>query len=227
MEKDELFQKIRGGLIVSCQALEDEPLHSSYIMSRMALAALQGGAVGIRANTVEDIAKIKNTVDLPVIGIIKQVYNDSDVYITPTIAEVDALMAVAPNIIAMDATARMRTGNRSLTEVYRQVRQKYPNAVLMADCSTVEEGVEAEKLGFDCVGTTMAGYTPYTAGRTIPDFEMIRTLSQKLSIPVIAEGGIHTPGQLRQVIDSGAWCAVIGGAITRPQEVTKRFTDVL
>lgn len=188
MEKDELFQKIRGGLIVSCQALEDEPLHSSYIMSRMALAALQGGAVGIRANTVEDIAKIKNTVDLPVIGIIKQVYNDSDVYITPTIAEVDALMAVAPNIIAMDATARMRTGNRSLTEVYRQVRQKYPNVVLMADCSTVEEGVEAEKLGFDCVGTTMAGYTPYTAGRAIPDFEMIRTLSQKLSIPAIAEG---------------------------------------
>lgn len=147
MEKDELFQKIRGGLIVSCQALEDEPLHSSYIMSRMALAALQGGAVGIRANTVEDIAKIKNTVDLPVIGIIKQVYNDSDVYITPTIAEVDALMAVAPNIIAMDATARMRTGNRSLTEVYRQVRQKYPNVVLMADCSTVEEGVEAENWG--------------------------------------------------------------------------------
>ena len=107
------------------------------------------------------------------------------------------------------------------------MRQKYPNVVLMADCSTVEEGVEAEKLGFDCVGTTMAGYTPYTAGRAIPDFEMIRTLSQKLSIPAIAEGGIHTPVQLRQVIDSGAWCAVIGGAITRPQEVTKRFTDVL
>lgn len=227
MKKEELFQKMKGGLIVSCQALEDEPLHSSYIMSRMALAALDGGAVGIRANTVTDIAEIKKTVSLPVIGIIKQVYSDSDVYITPTMAEVDKLMEVAPDIIAMDATARMRTGNKSLAEVFRQARQKYPNAVFMADCSTVEEGMEAEKLGFDCVGTTMAGYTPYTRGKTIPDFEMIRTLSRELGVPVIAEGGIHAPAQLRQAIDSGAWCAVIGGAITRPQEITKRFTAVL
>ena len=227
LQHQQLFDSLKGGLIVSCQALPEEPLHSSFIMSRMALAAQQGGAKGIRANTVADITEIKKTVDLPIIGIIKQVYPDSDVYITPTEQEVDALAECGVSIIAMDATNRLRTGQRSLDEIFALVRKKYPNIIFMADCSCYEEAKHAVALGFDCVGTTMSGYTPHTKGTTLPNLELIAQASRTLSVPVIAEGGIHYPQQLRAALDAGAWCAVVGGAITRPLEITRRFTEVL
>lgn len=223
----ELFKQLQGKLIVSCQALPEEPLHSSFIMGRMALAALRGGAGGIRANTVEDITEIKKMVDLPVIGIIKQVYEDSDVYITPTMAEVDALVGIGCDIIAMDTTNRLRTGGKTIDQIFAEVRQKYPNQLFMADSSTPEEAMHAVSIGFDCVGSTMAGYTPYTQGRTLPALDMIEYLSKNSGVPVIAEGGIHYPEQLRKAFDAGAWCAVVGGAITRPMEITQRFVAAL
>lgn len=222
-----VFDRVRGGLIVSCQALENEPLHSSFIMSRMAVAAELSGAVGIRANTVSDITEIRKAVHLPMIGIIKRVYDDSDVYITPTMAEVDALMETGVEIIAMDATDRLHTGGKSLDEIFSRVRRKYPDQLFMADCSCYEEALHAAEIGFDCVGTTMAGYTPYTKGTPLPDFTFIEKISKAVKVPVIAEGGIHYPQQLRQALDAGAFCAVVGGAITRPQEITKRFVEVL
>lgn len=227
MKDYSVFDRVRGGLIVSCQALKEEPLHSSYIMSRMAVAAEMSGAVGIRANTVEDITEIRKAVKLPMIGIIKQVYNDSDVYITPTMAEVDALVKTGVEIIAMDATKRPRTGGKSLEEIFGGVRAKYPDQLFMADCSCFEEAMHAAELGFDCVGTTLAGYTPYTKGTALPDLPFIEKIAKAVSVPVIAEGGIHYPQQLRQALDAGAFCAVVGGAITRPQEITKRFVEVL
>lgn len=222
-----VFDRVRGGLIVSCQALENEPLHSSFIMSRMAVAAELSGAVGIRANTVSDITEIRKAIHLPMIGIIKRVYDDSDVYITPTMAEVDALMETGVEIIAMDATDRLHTGGKSLDEIFSRVRRKYPDQLFMADCSCYEEALHAAEIGFDCVGTTMAGYTPYTKGTPLPDFTFIEKISKAVEVPVIAEGGIHYPQQLRQALDAGAFCAVVGGAITRPQEITKRFVEVL
>ncbi len=222
-----VFDRVRGGLIVSCQALENEPLHSSFIMSRMAVAAELSGAVGIRANTVSDITEIRKAVHLPMIGIIKRVYDDSDVYITPTMAEVDALMETGVEIIAMDATDRLHTGGKSLDEIFSRVRRKYPDQLFMADCSCYEEALHAAEIGFDCVGTTMAGYTPYTKGTPLPDLTFIEKISKAVKVPVIAEGGIHYPQQLRQALDAGAFCAVVGGAITRPQEITKRFVEVL
>lgn len=164
MKNLDIFDRVRGGLIVSCQALEKEPLHSSFIMSRMAVAAEMSGAVGIRANTVADITEIRKMVRLPMIGIIKQIYKDSDVYITPTMVEVDALVETGVEIIAMDATNRLRTGGKSLDDIFHEVRNKYPDQLFMADCSCYEEALHAEEIGFDCVGTTMAGYTPYTQG---------------------------------------------------------------
>ena len=226
-EKQKVFDAVKGKLIVSCQALEDEPLHSSFIMSRMALAASMGGAGGIRANTVEDITEIKKTVSLPVIGIIKQVYDDSDVYITPTMKEVDALAECGVSIIAMDATNRLRTGKRTLEEIFAEVRAKYPDQIFMADCSCFEEARHAAEIGFDCVGTTMAGYTSYTKGTPLPDLPFVARAASELSVPVIAEGGIHYPEPLRKALEAGAWCAVVGGAITRPLEITRRFTAVL
>lgn len=228
MNKKDFFERVRGKLIVSCQALPEEPLHSSFIMGRMAYAAFLGGAAGIRANTVEDIIEIKKTVDLPIIGIIKKVYPDRpDVYITPTMAEVDALVDCGVEVIALDATDRTRPGDLTLAEFFAQVRAKYPEQLFMADCSSVEEGIKAAEMGFDLIGTTMAGYTPYTKGRSLPPFDMIETLVKACGKPVIAEGNIATPEHLREAMDMGVLTVVVGSAITRPMEITKRFVAAL
>lgn len=225
-----IVDRIKGGLIVSCQALKEEPLHSSYIMSRMAYAAMLGGAVGIRANTIVDITEIKKTVSLPVIGIIKEVYGDCDVYISPTMKEIDALIECGVSIIATDATdsaRRPRPDGRTLDDFFAEVREKYPDQLFMADCSSYEEGMHAAEIGFDLVGTTMNGYTEYTKGVELPNIELMGRLSRDCGKPVIAEGGIWTPDQLKAALDAGVWAAVIGGAITRPMEITKRFVAAI
>lgn len=227
MTNKEILDKIKGGLIVSCQALASEPLYDSYIMSKMALAAKLGGAVGIRANTVVDIKAIKEKVDLPLIGIIKQEYDDSDVYITPTMKEVDALVETGCEIIAIDATNRLRPNGETLEAFFTKVREKYHNQLFMADTSCFDEGKKAEELGFDLIGTTMAGYTPYTKGTPLPDFNLMQRYVSELHTPVIAEGGIWVPEQLKKAIDIGVHSAVVGTAITRPRDITKHFAEVL
>lgn len=227
MNNNEIINKIKGGLIVSCQALKTEPLYDSYIMAKMAWAAFLGGAVGIRANTIIDINAIKEMVDLPVIGIIKEEYSDSDVYITPTMKEVDELVEAGCEIIAIDATKRLRPNGVTLEEFFTEVRAKYPNQLFMADTSCYEEGLKASELGFDLIGTTMAGYTPYTKGTTLPDCELIKKYAENLNKPIIAEGGIWSPDDLINVYKAGAFSAVCGTAITRPMDITKRFVSAL
>ena len=228
MEKNtKILEQIKGGLIVSCQALPHEPLYDSYIMSKMAYAAMLGGAVGIRANTIVDILAIRKRVDLPIIGIIKQEYDGSDVYITPTMDEVDALVEIGCDIIATDATNRIRPNGKTFENFFSEVRAKYPNQLFMADTSCFEEGQLAERLGFDLIGTTMAGYTPYTKGRSLPDLELIEKYSKELNVPIIAEGGIWSPEDLKNVYKAGAFSAVCGTAITRPMDITKRFVKAL
>lgn len=228
MTKEEIFKQIKGGLIVSCQALEDEPLHGAYIMSRMAYAAQCGGARGIRANGVSDILKIKETVQLPVIGLIKKIYPDSPaVYITPTMEEIDALHEIGVEIIAMDATDRMRHGQIRIGELFGEARKKYPDQLFMADCATLEDGMQAERLGFDLVGTTLCGYTEGTKHIQLPSYELVHKLAEVLQIPVIAEGGVCSPQQLQNVMENNAFAAVVGTAITRPREITQMYVKAL
>lgn len=222
-----ILNKLKGGLIVSCQALDDEPLHSSYIMSRMAVAAMMGGASGIRSNSVEDIIEIKKTVDLPVIGIIKKEYPDSNVYITPTIKEIDALLVSGCEIIALDATQRLRPGGISLDDFFRDVRKKYPDILFMADCSTYDEAIHASQIGFNIVASTLHGYTEYTKGVSLPNIDLLSQMVNNCNCPVIAEGGIWLPEQLEKIMSLGVLAAVVGTAITRPAEITKRFVQVL
>ena len=226
---NEKVESLKGKLIVSCQALPHEPLHSSFIMGRMALAAKEGGAYGIRANTKEDIAEIQARVDLPVIGIVKRDYEDSKVYITPTMKEINELMEVKPDIIALDATHSLRPGGRTLDEFYREIRKSYPEQLLMADCSTVEEALFADQLGFDFIGTTLVGYTDQSRDLKIEsnDFEIIRQIVAKVKHRVIAEGNINTPEKARRVIELGAFSVVVGSIITRPQLITKSFAEAL
>ena len=223
------IKNLKGKLIVSCQALENEPLHSDFIMGRMALAAKMGGACGIRANSIVDIEEIKKQVDLPIIGIIKKDYDDSEIYITPTMDEVDALVEAGVDIIALDATNRLRPNKKSLKEFFGEVRAKYPDKLFMADCSTEEEAIFADELGFDFIGTTMVGYTKESEGLRIEenDFEILRNILAKVKHKVIAEGNINTPEKCRRVIELGAFSVVVGSIITRPQLITKEFSKAL
>ncbi|PTI42924.1 N-acetylmannosamine-6-phosphate 2-epimerase [Staphylococcus succinus] len=216
------------GLIVSCQALSDEPLHSSFIMSKMALAAYEGGAVGIRANSKEDIIAIKKEIDLPVIGIVKRDYVGSNVFITATRQEIDELITSQCEVIALDATIQTRP-KESLQDLVAYLRETAPNIELMADISTVEEAQYADKLGFDYIGTTLRGYTPYTQGHILfeNDFQFLKDVLNHVNAKVIAEGNVMTPEMLKQVTDLGVHCTVVGGAITRPKEITKRFIQAM
>lgn len=228
MNKPDFFKATAGKLIVSCQALSDEPLHSPYIMSRMAYAAKLGGAAGIRANSIADICDIRKIVDLPMIGIIKSVTKNSNVYITPTIAEVDELVSLGVEVIAMDATGRTRPTGRTISEDFPDIRKKYPNQLFMADCATFEDALRAAELGFDCVGTTLRGYTEDTSGIKIPDFEFLAKLGIEIHIPVIAEGGIWSPDELKKALNiPGIHAAVVGSAITRPMEITKKYVAAI
>ncbi|HFL2412803.1 TPA: N-acetylmannosamine-6-phosphate 2-epimerase [Clostridioides difficile] len=220
-----MLDKVKGRLIVSCQALENEPLHSPFIMGRMAKAAMEGGAVGIRAQGVEDIIEIKKVTGLPVIGIIKRNYEDSDIYITPTKKEVDELLTTGCEMIALDATNRVRPNNEDLKELIKYIKEN--GVLVMADISNYDEAIKAQEYGVDCVSTTLSGYTPYTKTLEGPDFVLMERLVKDLEIPVIAEGKVNTPQDLKKVFKLGVHSSVVGSAITRPQLITEKFVKAI
>lgn len=227
MLNSNIFEATKGKLIVSCQALEDEPLFDPYIMARMAYSAVLGGASAIRANSPEQIKRIRAEVSLPIIGLYKSVYPDSDVYITPTMEEVKAVADCGVDMIAIDATNRARPKGQTLADFFCEIKAAFPHILFMADCSTFEEAVEAEQLGFDCVATTLSGYTVQTKGASLPNIPMIQRLKKTVSVPIIAEGGIWCPEQAVDAITAGAWAVVVGTAITRPMDITKRFATAI
>jgi N-acylglucosamine-6-phosphate 2-epimerase len=225
--KQDIINLIKGELIVSCQALPEEPLHSPYIMGRMAYASQCGGAGGIRANSIADIKEIKKTVGLPIIGIIKNVYKGSDVFITPTLKEINLLHEEGVDVIALDATKRIRPDGMTINEMFPKVREQYKEQLFMADCSTYEEAKLAYELGFDLLGTTLSGYTDYTQGRELPDLALIERLVYDFPVPIVAEGGIWSPDELKTVFNLGVHTAVVGTAITRPMNITERFVKAI
>lgn len=221
-----IIESIKGGLIVSCQALEGEPFYGSEFMTRFAISAEMGNAVGIRANTPQDISAIKCISKLPLIGLWKREYSGFDVYITPTMEEVEGVIAAGADIVAVDATKRERPDGLSLSQVVKKIRRKH-EVLIMADISTLDEGLIAEQLGFDLISTTLSGYTPYSPLVEEPDFQLIADLSSRVQIPVLGEGRIHSPEQALRCLQEGAYAVVIGGAITRPQEIVKKYVQVL
>jgi N-acylglucosamine-6-phosphate 2-epimerase len=216
---------IAGGLIVSCQALPDEPLFGPDTMARLAIAAASGGAVGIRANTPIDIAAIRAVTTLPLIGLWKVVLPGYDVYITPRLSDAVAVADAGADVIAIDATARTRP-EEPLALLIQRIHDRTGKPVL-ADISTFEEAIAAQDFGADFVSTTMSGYTSYSPQNLGPDFDLIRRLAPELTIPLLAEGRISSPEEARLALDSGAFAVVVGGAITRPQQITKRYIEAI
>lgn len=223
--RNEILKNIKGSLIVSCQALPGEPLYceEQSLMPFMAEAARRAGCKCIRTSSVRDVKEIKRKTKLPVIGLIKRVYEGYESYITPTMREVDELVEADADIVALDCTMLSRGDGLTVSEFLHEIRKKYPDIVLMADISTLDEGIQAWKCGVDLVGTTMSGYTPYSPQKDEPDYELVGNLARSVDIPVIAEGKVHYPEQAKKMLELGAYAVVVGGAITRPLEIAQRF----
>lgn len=220
-----MLNQVKGRLIVSCQALADEPLHSSFIMGRMARAAQEGGAAAIRAQSKEDIEEIRKVTGLPVIGLVKRNYADSPVYITPTLCEVEELLASGCEMIALDMTLRPRPQGAKIAELVARVHEA--GRLVLADIASFEEGLKAAALGADAVSTTLSGYTDYSPQLEGPDVELVARLSKALTVPVFAEGRINVPSDIKAVMQAGAWAPIVGSAITRPQLITAKFVAAL
>lgn len=227
--KQEILDAIHGKMIVSCQAIPGEPLYmeDDSVMYLMARAAKRAGTPAIRTSSIRDVAAVKKETGLPVIGLVKINYPGYDSYITPTMKEVDDLVAVGSDVVALDCTLRKRGDGTTINEFIAQIKEKYPDIILMADISNYEEGINAWKCGVDIVGTTMSGYTDYTSKKDEPDYELMRRLSADLDIPVIGEGKIHYPEQAVKALQTGVWAIVVGGAITRPMEIAQRFIKAI
>ncbi|UBU12976.1 N-acetylmannosamine-6-phosphate 2-epimerase [Nonomuraea gerenzanensis] len=229
------LEAIRGRLVVSCQAYPGEPMRDPDTMCRMAQAVAAGGAAGIRAQGLEDLRRIRAALDLPLIGLWKD--GDGDVFITPTLGHALAVAATGADIVALDGTRRPRPDGRTLARTIKAVHKR-TGRLVMADVSTREEGLAAAEAGADVIGTTLAGYTPYSrrAGGTSsevsqappgPDLDLVAELAGELPVPLIAEGRYHTPEQAAEAVRLGAHAVVVGTAITHPATITRWFATAV
>ena len=224
MKAQTFLAAVKGKLIVSCQALEDEPLHGAELMTKMALAAKIGGAAAIRANGPADIRAIKRAVDLPVIGLYKQ--GSSGVYITPTYDAAAEIAEAGADVIALDCTARPRPDGAPIGELLERIHREL-RLPTFADVSTLDEAIAAAGMGVAMAAPTLSGYTANSPAQDGPDFALLAQMIATLPIPVIAEGRIHSPDQARRALELGAWAVVVGSAITRPRTITARFARAL
>jgi len=222
---NDVLEYIEKKLIVSCQALEHEPLYSPEALLAMARAVIEGGASALRANSPLSIRQMKQFFNIPIIGLYKKDYEDSDIYITPTKLEARAVIFAGADIVAIDATNRKRPLGENLKDLVDFVHEH--NKLAMADISIYEEGLNAEEIGFDLVGTTMSGYTPYSKKSDEPDFELLSKLTENLKIPVIMEGKIWNPEHIKEAFERNAFSVVVGSAITRPQLITQKFAQMI
>lgn len=224
--------KLQKGLIVSCQATPEEPLYGNIIMRKLAKAAEIGGAVGVRVNTSADVIACLKEINIPLIGLIKKEYDGYYPYITPTMYEVKELVDIGCEIIAIDATSYDRPDGKTLEEFVNEIRNNF-DVEILADVSTVEEGVYAANLGVDYVATTLSGYTPDTIDKSSklinelrePDYEIIKELKGKINVPIIAEGRFWDEEKAIKALKCGAHAVTIGAGITRPQIITKKIVD--
>lgn len=222
-----LLTALSGRLIVSCQARVGWPMYGTQIMAAFARAAMEGGAAGIRATGADNIAAIKERVNLPIIGINKQFSDDYDVYITPTWESAREILEVGIDIIALDATPRRRPRNERVEDIVARIRAEYPDVLVMGEISTLDEARAALTTGYDLISTTLAGYTAASADVTRAATDLVRDIVSITDTPIIAEGKVRREQDAVDLLDAGALAVVVGTSITRPEVITSRYVEAL
>ena len=220
-----LLKPLKNGLIVSCQVPDDTAINTPEFIAAQALTVLQAGAIGIRAQGVRNVHAISKVTKVPVIGLIKRFDPDCPVYITPLVEDVVELVNAGAEIIAVDATERLRPGNKTFADFVRQVRQE-TDVLLLADVDSLESALIAESLGCEAVATTLSGYTDIPAS-ALPNIRLIEKIASRVSIPVVAEGGFSNRQSVAEAFTAGAWSVCIGTAITNPYSLTKYFLSAI
>jgi N-acylglucosamine-6-phosphate 2-epimerase len=215
---------MRGGLVVSAQAPPGSPMRAPEHMAAMARAAAAGGARAIRAEGAGDVRAIKSAVALPVIGLRKRELADTPVVITPELRDAGELAAAGADVIAFDATLRLRAGGMPVDAFVARLRAEVA-LPLLADVDDFDSGVAARDAGADAVATTLAGYTGDGPPPPDPDVELVRRLAAELDCPVLAEGRYGSPEAVRAAFEAGAVAVVVGTAITDPLALTRRFVE--
>jgi len=218
--------RLKGGLIVSCQAPATSPLHDPVAIAAMAAAAVNQGAVGVRIDTPDHIAAVRARISQPIIGLWKQVLPPSPVYITPQLHHAKAVAKAGADIIAVDATQRPRPGDETLADLIVAIRDRLGKPV-MADVDTLDNAQRAVAAGADCVGTTLFGYTQATQGHLPPSMDLLQAMVRHCPVPVICEGGIASPQAARQALDLGAYAVVVGTAITGIDTLVKTYVQAV
>lgn len=228
-KKKQLLDSFKNGLIVSCQTQPDEPIYTEDMVVKMAEAAKWGGAVGIRANSPDQIRQIKEKVDLPIIGLWKIWHENTDVFITPTLEACKAVLEAGADIVALDCTSQVNHEGNLAWDLLPILKKEIPEAIIFADVSNYEEAKRAIENGADIVAPTLYGYTEATKDIEGPDFrefaKMCRDFKDKAY--VMMEGHVYSPEDAMKVLYLGAHSVVVGSAITRPHLTTKRFTDLI
>ncbi|MGD7704660.1 N-acetylmannosamine-6-phosphate 2-epimerase [Microlunatus sp. Y2014] len=220
-----VLDRIRGGLMVSCQAYPGEPMNVPSIMAAVAASVVAGGAVGVRAEGLADLHAVRAAVDVPLVGLEK--IGTDGVFITPTLASALAVAATGCEIVAIDGTVRPRPNGRDLAATVSGIRAEHPDLLIMGDCATVDDARAAVAAGVDLVGTTLAGYTEHRPPTDGPDLDVLAEICAAVDVPVVAEGRYETPEHVVAAFDRGAFSVCVGSAITHPQRITARFVASL
>ncbi len=220
-----ILQALQHRLIVSCQAPADSPLHEPAVIAAIAQAVVNQGAAGVRIDTPAHIQAVRQRVQVPIIGLWKQVTPGFEVYITPQLHHAEAIAAAGADLIALDATQRPRPAGESVPELIRQIHRQWGLPV-MADVDTLDAAIAAEAAGADCVGTTLYGYTGQTQDQSPPGLDLLAQMVQQLSIPAICEGGIASPAMAQAALELGAYAVVVGTDITGIDQKVKAYQAV-
>lgn len=221
-----ILTQLKSSLIVSCQAPTDSPLHNPEIIAAIAKACVNQGAKGVRIDTPNHIKAVRKLMpEIPIIGLWKQTNLNSEVYITPRFEDAVLVSEAGADIIAIDATNRERPNNEKLPEIITKIQQELGKLV-MADIDTFENAIAAYEMGADIIGTTLYGYTKETKFMPPPGFDVLISLKENIDIPIICEGGISTPEKAKTALYFGAFCVVVGTAITGIDLKTKEFQSI-
>jgi putative N-acetylmannosamine-6-phosphate epimerase len=221
VRKNSPFSPLKSGLIVSCQVQDGTAINTPAFIAAQALTVIQAGAIGIRAQGIANVAAISNLISLPIIGLVKRYDDSSPVFITPAISDVIELEAAGANIVAIDATDRLRPGLQSFEDFMTQLRLE-SNVAILADVDSLEAALIAHSLGCEAVATTLSGYTDKPAP-VLPNIKLIQQIADQINIPIIAEGGFSNPESVREALDAGAWSVCVGTSITNPFLLTQKF----